>query len=99
MVIRNKLVVVVYRYTSRWAYNWGGGGRAYKRQFTVTDFSVKKQIQVTVLRHLCNIRFTELKARTHLLGLLLVLRSQDKHKQTTWGHFSAQQKQGYYTMD
>ena len=52
MVILNKLVVV-YRHTSRWAYNWGG--RAYKRQFTVTDFSVKKQIQVTVLQHLCNI--------------------------------------------
>lgn len=97
MAILNKLVAVVYRYTSRWAYNWGG--RAYKCQFMVTDFSVKKQIQVTVWRHLCNIPFTELKARTHLLGLLLVLRSQDKHKQTTWGHFSAQQRQSYYTMD
>ena len=41
MVILNKLVVVaVYKYTNRWAYNWGGGGGAYKRQFTVTDFSV-----------------------------------------------------------
>ena len=25
MAILNKLVAVVYRYTSRWAYNWGGG--------------------------------------------------------------------------
>lgn len=78
----------------------GGGGRAYKQQFTVTDFSIKKKmVLVTVLHCLCHMGFTELKARTHYLGLLLVLRSQDKYKQTTWGHFSAQQKQSYYTMD
>ena len=64
------------------------GGRAYKQQFRVTDFSIKKKIVlVTVLHCLCHMGFTELKARTHYLGLLLVLRSQDKYKQTTWGHF------------